>query len=85
MTETAERVLIIPLLADFKLHALLRVAIFIWPFAVSNLRMHVLNFWSFILLITAAKKWSQPVMVIQEFCELHSFSVKVILDMLTWS
>ena len=70
---------------DFKLHALLRVVKLIWLFVVRIPRTHVPNFWSFLLLRTAAKKWSQSVVMIQEYCELHSFSLKVIPDTLTWS
>ena len=46
----------------------------------SAAHVHVRNFWSFLLLSTAAKKWSQTVMMIQEYCEVHYFRFKVIPD-----
>ena len=47
----------------------------------AHARLHILE----ILLGTAVKNWSQAVMMIQEYCELHYFLFKVILDTLTWS
>ena len=47
-------------------------------------RTHVPNLWSFLLLGTVVKKWLQPVVIILVYCELHSASLKVIADTLTW-
>ena len=43
------------------------------------------NFWSFVSLGAAAKNWSWPVVVIQEYCKFLLCLFEVILEALMWS
>ena len=79
------QVLFNPVLADFNLFALLRVSKLTWPFISGNVvhaRSHLLELF---LLRTAVKSWPQPIVVIQEYCEVALLLFKVIRDALTWS
>ncbi len=63
------RVNINPLHADCFIARVARVAKLTWPFIWRIRHTYVRYFYSFLLIGTAAKNWSQPAVMTYEYCE----------------